>query len=252
MVGLNLATKRYVGVKDSSEECLRQRMRELADRHKRFGLPRLHLLLRREGLVVNKKRTERIYREERLMLRRKRPKRKGSMIRVPLEPAFRKNHRWSMDFVHDSLVTGRRIKCLTMVDDFTKELPRIEVGHSISGFHLVRILEELKDVTGLPEEIRSDNGPEFQSKVFLEYCLSQGINLRFTRPGKPTDNSFIESLNGKFRDECLNENCFLNLEDAKAKIETWREFYNRERPHSSLQGLAPEAFARQVEYQLTA
>jgi len=251
-VGLNLATKRYVGMKDESEDRLRQRMKELAERHKRFGLPRLHLLLRREGLVVNKKRTERVYREERLMLRRKRPKRKGSMIRVPLEPAFRKNHRWSMDFVHDSLVTGRRIKCLTIVDDFTKELPRIEVGHSISGFHLVRILEELRGVTGLPEEIRSDNGPEFQSKVFLEYCLSQGINLRFTRPGKPTDNSFIESLNGKFRDECLNESCFLNLEDAKEKIETWREFYNRERPHSSLQGLAPEEFARQEEYRLTA
>lgn len=251
-MGLNLATKRYVGMKDESEDRLRQRMRELAERHKRFGLPRLHILLKREGLVVNKKRTERIYQEERLMLRRKRPKRKGSQIRVPLEPAFRKNHRWSMDFVHDSLVTGRRIKCLTIVDDFTKELPRIEVGHSISGFHLVRIFEELKSVTGLPEEIRSDNGPEFQSKVFLEYCLSQGINLRFTRPGKPTDNSFIESLNGKFRDECLNESCFLNLEDAKEKVESWREFYNRERPHSSLQGLAPEEFARQEEYRLTA
>lgn len=186
------------------------------------------------------------------MLRRKRPKRKGSLIRVPLEPVFKKNQRWSIDFVHDSLVTGRRIKCLTIVDDFTRELPRIEVAHSISGFHLVRILEELKDVTGLPQEIRSDNGPEFQSKVFLEYCLGEGINLRFTRPGKPMDNSFIESLNGKFRDECLNESCFLSLEDAKEKIEDWRKFYNQERPHSSIQGLAPEEFVQQEEYRLTA
>ena len=247
-----MSSKRYVAVKREGDDGLRQRMKELADRYKRFGLPRLHLLLRREGLVVNKKRTERIYHEERLMLRKKRPKRKGSMIRVPLEPAVRKNHRWSMDFVHDSLVTGRRIKCLTIVDDFTKELPRIEVGHSISGFHLVRVLKELESVAGLPSEIRSDNGPEFQSKTFLEYCLSRGISLRFTRPGKPTDNAFIESLNGKFRDECLNESCFLSLEDAKSKIEIWREFYNRERPHSSLQGLTPEEFAQQENYLLTA
>lgn len=202
--------------------------------------------------MINQKRTERFYREEGLALRRKRPKRKGSLIRVPLQPASYKNHRWSMDFVHDSLVTGRRIKCLTIVDDFTKELPRIEVSHSISGSYLVRLLEELKEVTGLPQEIRSDNGPEFQSRVFLEYCLAQGIKLCFTRPGKPMDNSFIESLNGKFRDECLNEHCFLNLEDAKEKIEQWREFYNRERPHSSLKGLTPEEFAQQENYQLTA
>jgi len=208
-------------------------------------------MAKREGLVINKKRTARLYREEKLALRRKRPKRKGSMLRIPLPIPMEPNQRWSMDFIHDSLFAGRRFKCLTIVDDFSKESPRIEVAHSLGGYQLVRILEEMRPVTGLPREIRVDNGPEFQSRVLLEYCLKMGIQLHFTRPGKPTDNAFIESFNGRFRDECLNEHCFMSLNDAKQKIETWRTFYNQERPHSALDGMSPKMFAEKLESELT-
>lgn len=224
---------------------VRSRMREIADKHKRFGCPRIHMVLKKEGLVVNKKRTERIYREEKLALKRKRPKRKGTGIRVPLLPVERPNQRWSMDFVFDSLFAGRRIKCLTLIDDFTKKSVRIETEHSLGGLALVRLFDEIKTIHGLPEEIRVDNGPEFQSKAFLEHCFKNKIKVIYTRPGKPTDNAFIESFNGKFRDECLNENLFLSLQDAKTKIEGWRTFYNTNRPHSALKGLSPEEFINQ-------
>lgn len=215
-------------------------------------MPRLHLLVKQEGLVINRKRTARLYREEKLALRRKRPKCKGSTLRLPLPVPTAPNQRWSMDFIHDSLFAGRRFKCLTIVDDFSKESPRIEVAHGLGGHQLVRILEEMRPVTGLPKEIRTDNGPEFQSRALLEYCLRMGIALHFTRPGKPMDNAFIESFNGRFRDECLNENCFMDLDDAKKIIEDWRVFYNQGRPHSALNGLTPNRFAVQWELGLTA
>lgn len=209
-------------------------------------------MLRKESLVINRKHTERLYREEKLALRRKRPKRKGSMLRLPLPVPTAPNQRWSLDFIHDSLFSGRRFKCLTIVDDFTRSSPRIEVSQALGGHYLVRVLEELKPVTGLPKEIRTDNGPEFQSRVLLEYCMREGIELHFTRPGKPMDNAFIESFNGRFRDECLNENCFLSLEHARETIEDWRCAYNEDRPHSSLRGMTPKAFTEAWEIQQTA
>lgn len=252
MVDLAVPTKRYRGIKREQDAALRLRLKELAQKHRRFGLPRLHLLLKREGLVINKKRTSRLYREEKLALRRKRPKRKGSNLRLPLAVPTEPNQRWSIDFIHDSLFAGRRFKCLTIVDDFSKESPRIEAAHGLGGHQLVRIFEEMRSVTGLPKEIRADNGPEFQSRALLEYCMETGIELHFTRPGKPMDNAFIESFNGRFRDECLNENCFMSLDDAKQKIEEWRNFYNQERPHSALNGMSPKKFAEQWEIELTA
>ncbi len=252
LVDLSVATKRYRSLRIDHDMLLRKRLKELSHRHRRFGLPRLHLMLKREGLVINKKRSARLYREEKLALRRKRPKRKGSMLRVPLPVPTEPNQRWSMDFIHDSLFAGRRIKCLTIVDDFSKESPRIEVSHALGGHQLVRILEEIRLVSGLPREIRVDNGPEFQSRILLEYCLEKGMQLHFTRPGKPTDNAFIESFNGRFRDECLNEHCFMSLDDAKEKVERWRTFYNYERPHSSLNGLSPKIFAEKWAGKLTA
>ena len=199
---INLSSKRYESKKPIGDENVRRRMREIANKHKRFGCPRIHMILKKEGLVVNKKRTARIYKEEKLALKRKRPKRKGSNMRIQLLATQRANQRWSMDFVFDSLFGGRRIKCLTIVDDHSKKCPVIAVRHSISGDSVVRILDERKVIHGLPEEIRVDNGPEFQSKVFLKYCFENKIKVHFTRPGKPTDNGFIESFNGKFRDEC--------------------------------------------------
>lgn len=252
MVNISLATKRYKSVWGNRDEALCERMKVLAQKHKRFGLPRLHLVLKQEMLVINEKRTARLYQEENLALRRKRPKRKGSTLRLSLPVPTVPNQRWSMDFIYDSIFSGRRFKCLTIVDDFSKESPRIEVALSLGGHHLVRILEEMRQATSLPKEIRVDNGPEFQSRALIEYCFRRGIGLHFTRPGKPTDNAFIESFNGRFRDECLNENCFLSLADAKNKIEEWRYFYNEERPHSTLNGLAPKTFAKKWENQLTA
>jgi len=252
LVDQNPSTQRYKGKTSASDGLVRERMRELANRYRRFGSPRLHTLLKKEGLVQNHKRTERLYRLEGLTLRRKRPKRKSNTIRVAMAPATRSNQCWSMDFVFDALLKGRRIKCLTIVDDFSKICPRIEVSHSISGLHLVRILEEIRGIAELPKTIRVDNGPEFQSKALWEFCFTNGIELHHIQPGKPTQNPYVESFNGKFRDECLNEQCFLNLEDAKIKVEDWREFYNSFRPHSSLGGLSPNEFAIGKELGLTA
>lgn len=252
LLGQNLSSQRYVATKDPSEEKIRSRIKEIAMKFRRYGAPRIHLILKNEGLVMNHKRTERLYRLEGLQLKRKRPKPKRNVLRVPLERAQHKNHRWSIDFIFDRLHSGRTLKCLTIVDDFTRESPRIEVQHSISGHMLTRIFDEIKTVHGLPKEIRVDNGPEFQSRAFLQYCFTNNIQLRTINPGKPTENSFIESFNGKFRDECLNEQCFMSLNDAKEKIEIWRNYYNEERPHSSLKGLPPEQFAKNQESVLTA
>ena len=221
-------------------------MRELAEKHKKMGCPMMHVILKKEGLVVNKKRSARLYREERLSLRRRRPKRKRVHLRVPLAEVSRMNQRWSMDFIFDGIYSGRRIKCLTIVDDYSRLAPHIAVDHSIGGMYLVRILTDIKAVYGLPEEIRVDNGPEFQSRAFYEFCLEQNIRIHFIRPGKPTENGFVESFNGKFRNECLDESIFLNLEDARNKIEDWREFYNSARPHSALKGLSPNEFIDRV------
>lgn len=245
MLGLNLSSQRYVSESKNEDKVLREEMKALARKHNRMGCPLMHMILKKKGLVVNKKRTERIYREENLTLRRRRTKKRGDHLRVPLAVAERVNQRWSIDFIFDGIYSGRRIKCLTIVDDYSRKSPCIAVDHSIGGDYLVRIFKEIKDVHGLPEEIRVDNGPEFRSRAFYEFCLNHKINLHFIRPGKPTENSYIESFNGKFRNECLNENLFFNLKDARQKIEKWREFYNKERPHSSLDGLTPNEFIDQ-------
>lgn len=250
LVDLPLTTRRYRLRQRVDETRLRERMRELAVQHKRWGSPMLHMILKKEGLVINHKRTERVYNEEKLSLRCKQRKRRGSWVRVPMAPAIRKDQRWSMDFIHDSMVNGRKMKCLTIVDDYTRESPHIEVGSSISGKHIIRVLEQLRLMHGLPESIRTDNGPEFTSWAFVGWCLENKINHIFSRPGKPTDNPYIESFNGRFRDECLNENYFLHLNDAKTKVETWREVYNEIRPHSSLGGLSPKEFANNPEVKL--
>lgn len=250
LVSLPLTTRRYRPRERVGDLRLRERMRELADQHKRWGMPLMHMILKKEGLVINHKRTERIYNEENLSLRRKRRKRRGSWLRTPMTPVERKCQRWSMDFIHDSMLNGRKMKCLTIVDDYTRESPHIEVGSSIGGKYVVRVFEQLRLMHGLPESIRTDNGPEFTSRAFVSWCLENKIEHIFSRPGKPTDNPYIESFNGRFRDECLNENYFLHLDDAKIKIEAWREIYNEIRPHSSLGGLSPKEFANGLEVKL--
>lgn len=224
---------------------MRERMRELADQRKRWGLPKIHAVLRREELVVNHKRTERIYREEALLLSIRRRRRKYvSVKRGARKPSTRINERWAMDFVSESLWNGRKIRCLTVVDTFTKKCHRIEVNTSLGGVRVVSVLSELVFFHGKPEEITVDNGPEFSGKVLDQWAYEQGVKLDFIDPGKPAQNCFIESFNGRFRDECLNENYFISMAEARKIIEEWREDYNSFRPHGSLNDLTPGAFEK--------
>ena len=227
---------------------LRKRLRELAGKRPKWGLPMLTVLLRREGVMDNHKRIERVYREEGLQVRRRKRKRVARVasrriVEVPKAP----NERWSIDFVHDSLMTGRQFKVLTTVDDFSKESPAIVVGQSITGHHVVDVLERLAESRSLPREIVMDNGPEFTSLALDQWAHRRGVHLRFIRPGRPVENCFIESFNGKFRNECLDENWFLDMNDARRKIEAWRVDYNTTRPHSSLDDLTPEEFLKTLE-----
>jgi len=227
---------------------LRQRLRELALQRRRFGSPRLIELLRREGIGDNHKRIERVYREEGLQVRRRRRKRVARVGRPEASPKpTRPNQRWSMDFVQDGLADGRALRMLTLVDDFTRECPHIEVDRSLSGERVARVLDLLAWRRGLPEEIVTDNGPEFTSLALDKWAHKNNVKLHFITPGRPVENAFIESFNGRFRDECLNENWFVTMVDARTKIEAWRIDYNTVRPHGSLGKKTPEEFAREFE-----
>jgi putative transposase len=219
-------------------------MVELAAQRPRFGYRRLHILLGGESIVANHKLVYRLYREERLAVRRKRRKRVASGRRVMLEPATRSNQRWSMDFVGDSLADGRVFRTLNIVDDFTRECPLIAVDFSLPGVRVVRELEQLAETRGLPETIVMENGPEFTGKALDEWAYRRGVQLHFIRPGKLVENAYVESFNGKFRDECLNEHWFVALRHAMEVIEDWRVDYNEVRPHSSLGQAVPAEFAR--------
>lgn len=222
---------------------VRKRLREMAEQRKRFGSPRLHLLLKREGLVINHKRTERIYREEGLALRKKKRRKGAAGARVALPSAQKVNQHWSMDFVSDSFVTGRRFRALTIVDDYSRECPAIEVDTSLGGARVVMVLERLAETRGLPEVITVDNGPEFVGRALDEWAYRRGVRLNFIRPGKPIENALVESFNGRLRDECLNINWFISLKQAREIIEEWREDYNKVRPHGSLNDLTPVEYA---------
>lgn len=226
---------------------LRVRLRELAEVRRRSGCPMLYALLRREGFCVNHKRVERLYRIEGLSLRLKRRKKRASHLRIVRAAPTRPDQLWSMDFVTDSLMHGRRFRALTLVDVFTRESLAIEVDFSLTGARVARVLDRLAETRGLPEVIQVDNGPEFAGKILDAWAHAHGVRLQFIEPGKPVQNAFIESFNGRLRDECLNQYVFTSLEDAREKIETWRVDYNRNRPHGSLGHMTPEEFARQHE-----
>ena len=226
---------------------LRQRLRALAEARRRWGCPMLYRVMRRAGLVVNHKRIERLYREEGLSLRRRRGRKRLSHLRVVRERPAAINHTWAVDFVHDGLFDGRRFRALTVIDEFSRECLAIEVGTSLTGERVIRVLERLCEMRAVPTIIQSDNGPEFRGRVMDEWAYARGVRLQFIEPGKPIQNAFIESFNSRLREECLNDQVFLSLEDARRKIEQWRVQYNRERPHSSLGYLAPEEFAALYE-----
>jgi len=242
LAGMSRSSCRYEAPR-RDEDALRKRLRELAAERRRFGYRRLTVLLRREGRTVNPKRVYRLYREEGLAVRRRKRKRVAVAARVPLELPRRTNQVWTMDFTQDALARGRKFRTLNLMDGYTREALAIEVDTSLPGARVVRVLEQLRQRRGVPERIRVDNGTEFTSRVADQWAYEQGVELHFIEPGKPTQNAHIESFNGKFRDECLNENWFMSLEEARMKIEAWRKDYNQVRPHSALGYQTPEEFA---------
>lgn len=217
-------------------------MREIAEERRRFGSPRIGVMLKRAGWKINHKKVERIYAEERLSLRRRKRRKKFVGPRVPLPVAARPNQHLAMDFVEDRLTNGRKIRTLTIEDTYSRESPALEVDTSIGGRRVVRVLDRYIERRGAPEVITIDHGTEFESKVMDEWAFRNKVRLNFIRPGKPNENAYIESFNGRFRDECLNENLFETLDDARKIIEAWRIDYNEERPHSSLEDLTPKEF----------
>jgi putative transposase len=226
-------------------ECsgLRDRIGEIAALKRRYGYRRVYLRLRREGWHVNRKHVYRIYREAGLAVRRRKRKRIGLVERKPLPKPVAANLSWSMDFVSDGLADGRRLRCLNIVDDCTRECLAIEVDTSITGTRVKAVLDRLAETRGLPRSITVDHGPEFEGQVLDAWAYQANVHLSFIRPGKPNENAYIESFNGKFRDECLNDHWFITMEQARRIIEDWRIEYNTERPHSSLGNLTPEEFA---------
>ena len=224
-------------------EALRVRLREMAGERPRFGYRRLHRMLRREKWLVNHKRVYRLYREEGLSMRRGKGKRFRAEARVPLALPPRANQMWTMDFTRDSLASGRKFRTLNLMDGFTREALCIEVDNCLPGLRVVQVLERVAQERGLPEVIQVDNGPEFISRVVDQWAYANDVALHFIDPGKPVQNAFIESFNGKFRDECLNRSWYTSLEDAQQIIEAWRTDYNTVRPHSSLGYQTPEEYA---------
>ena len=225
---------------------LRARIVALAQRHRRYGVGMIHLKLGQAGELVNYKRVERLYRLEKLHLRRRRRKKNPVADRQPLIGPGRANEVWSMDFVFERVASGRTLKCLVIIDDGTHESVAIVPEHTIGGDHLTRILDRICSQRGKPSVIRSDNGPEFTGKAMLTWAHRNGIALRLLEPGNPNQNAYVESFNGRLRDECLNEHWFMSVEHARALLETWRREYNEERPKRSLGGLTPTQYAKQL------
>lgn len=250
LVGLSRNTLRRKS--EDKDVCVKTRLTELAAKKRRYGARRLHVLLRREGLVVNHKRTERLYRELGLSIRTKKRKRLVNALRLALPIPTRANETWAMDFIHDSLRDCRRLKCLTLVDVYTRECLNLEVDSSLPGSSVVAVLDRLRETRGKPRIIVVDNGPEFTGRILGEWAMAHDVQLAFIRPGKPIENAFIESFNGRFRDECLNEHWFSNVTQARVIIEDWRIEYNEDRPHSALGHLTPAEFARQADNDLLA
>lgn len=244
LLGLGRSTHRYRTRKAEQDTALRGRLKELAAKRMRFGYRRLTAMLEREGMPTNHKRVYRLYREEGLIMRirqRRRIRWKGAVTRPA---ATRPNERWSMDFVSDCVGKVRVIRMLTVVDHCTRECPAIEVDTSLGGLRVCRVLDRIAGERGLPEAIVLDNGPEFRGRAVAAWSEARGVRLEFIQPGKPVQNAYAESFNGRLRDECLNANWFTSLRDARRKIEMWRQDYNEQRPHSSLNYLPPAEFAR--------
>jgi putative transposase len=243
LVGITRWSNRYQSRRDP-QDALRLRLRELAAVRTRYGYRRLTILLRREGRKVNAKRVYRIYREEQMQVRTVKRTKLAPHLRVALAGANRPNQRWSMDFVSDRLVNGRWFRILTVVDQYTRECLCALADRSQTGEKVVAQMNRLTTWRGAPESITTDNGGEFAGRAMETWAYQKGVKLDFIRPGKPVENGYIESFNGRLRDECLNGEIFFDLADARAKLERWRKDYNEQRPHSALDDRTPAEFAQ--------
>ena len=243
IIGMSASALRYEPAADRN--CaLKEKIIALAQRHRRYGSGMIYLKLRQAGEIVNHKRVDRLYAEAGLQVKKRRRKKIPLSDRHPLERPTGANQVWSMDFVFDRTAEGRSIKSLTVVDDATHEAVAIVPELALGGNQLVRILEQLASTRGLPKAIRTDNGKEFCSRAMLTWAHARCVQLFLIEPGKPNQNAYIESFNGRFRDECLNEHWFTSLQHARVVVETWRKEYNEERPKRSLGGLTPVAYAK--------
>jgi putative transposase len=245
VVRMSAAALRYAPRPDANA-ALRERILALAHRHRRYGVGMIYLKLRQAGEIVNYKRVERLYVEARLQVRRRRRKKVPVVDRQPLVRPVHPNHVWSADFVFDRTADGRMLKCLTIVDDATTEAVAVVPARALGGLPVTRVFDRLANERGLPRVLRTDNGLEFCGRAMLTWAHARGITLRLIEPGKPNQNAYIESFNGRLRDECLNEHWFTSLAHAEAVIEAWRREYNEERPKKGLGGLTPAAYAKRL------
>ncbi len=244
LVGISRSVARYEPQEREGEAELRRRIRELSRRHKRYGYRFVTELLRREGLIVNHKRVHRLWKEEGLALPRKRPKRRrvGETVEI-VNKATCRNHVWTYDFVEDRTDKGNKLRMLNIVDEYTRECLSIRVERFIDSFKVMDTLNWLFLTRGVPGHIRSDNGPEFIAKAMKDWLAESGCKTIYIEPGSPWENPYIESFNGKFRDECLNREIFRNVREAQEVVEKWRQEYNEFRPHSSLGYMTPAEFS---------
>ena len=243
VVRMSASALRYAPAPDRNA-ALRAQILALAHRHRRYGVGLIYLKLRQAGEPANYKRVERLYVAERLQIRRRRRKKVPVADRQPLLKPGRPNEVWSADFIFDRTAEGRVLKCLTIVDDATTEAVAIVPARALGGLPVTRIFDRLAIERGLPCALRTDNGPEFCGRAMLTWAHERGVTLRLIDPGKPNQNAYIESFNGRFRDECLNEHWFTSVAHAQVVIEAWRREYNEERPKKGLGGLTPAAYAK--------
>jgi putative transposase len=248
LVGQSRSVKRYCSTK--REEAIAEKVQAIAMEKRRYGYRRIHMVLKRDGMRINHKKVYRVYTQLGLKVKKRKARRKALGERKVETLITRPNQRWALDFVSDALADGRRIRLLPIMDVYTRQCLKLVVDTSLSGKSVARALDEAIEEFGRPEEIISDNGTEFTSNAILQWCHKKGISWKYIAPGKPYQNGSVESFNGKLRDECLNENWFLSLKDAKMLIEDWRYEYNNERPHSALGGRTPNELREDVMKQL--
>jgi len=241
LVGMDRKSFRYASTRADDGD-IRKRLRELASERRRFGYRRLGLLLAREGVEMNHKKLYRLYKEERLVVRKRGGRKRALGTRAPMTVPQSRNQRWSLDFVSDALGDGRRFRILCVIDDFSRECLAAVVDNSLSGVRVARELDRIAEMRGLPCMVVSDNGTELTSNAMLKWQKERGVEWHYIQPGKPMQNGFVESFNGRLRDECLNETLFSSLEEARNVLAAWRNDYNRVRPHSSLANSTPEEF----------